>query len=65
VLASIALGADGVFVGRPMSYALAVGGEAGVARAFEIIDRELRIDMALLGVTRLGQLGRQHIRQPA
>jgi len=62
VLASVALGAHGVFIGRPMAYALAVGGEAGVARAFEIIDRELRIDMALLGVTRLEQLGRQHIR---
>ena len=65
VLASMALGADGVFIGRPMSYALAVGGEAGVARAFEIIERELRIDMALLGVTRLDQVGRQHIRQRA
>lgn len=65
VLASIALGAHGVFIGRPMTYALAAGGEAGVARAFEIIDRELRIDMALLGVTGLEQLGRQHIRQRA
>jgi (S)-2-hydroxy-acid oxidase len=65
VLASMALGADGVFIGRPMSYALAASGEAGVARAFEIIDRELRIDMALLGVTRLDQVGRQHVRQRA
>jgi 4-hydroxymandelate oxidase len=61
VLASMALGADGVFIGRPMAYALAAGGEAGVGRAFEILDRELRIDMALLGVTRLDQLGREHI----
>lgn len=62
VLAPMALGADGVFIGRPMGYALAVGGEAGVARAFEIIDRELRIDMALLGVSRLDQLRREHVR---
>jgi isopentenyl diphosphate isomerase/L-lactate dehydrogenase-like FMN-dependent dehydrogenase len=63
ILVALALGARGVFVGRPMGYALAVGGEAGVARAFEILAAELTTDMALLGVTRLDQLGRQHVRR--
>ncbi len=61
VLTAIALGARGVLIGRPFIYALAVGGEAGVARAFEILAAELRIDMALLGVTRLAELHRGHV----
>jgi 4-hydroxymandelate oxidase len=62
VLTALALGARGVFIGRPLGYALAVGGEAGVLRALEILAAELRIDMALLGVTSPGELGRAHVR---
>ena len=44
VLKALALGADFVFVGRPFLYAAAVGGEAGVRHAinllWEEIDRE-------------------------
>lgn len=62
VLVSLALGARGVFVGRPMTFALAGGGEAGVARALELIEAELRTDMALLGVTRLADIRPGHLR---
>jgi len=62
VLTALALGARGVFVGRPLAYALAVGGEAGVARALELMGAELRTDMALLGVTRVEDIGRDHVR---
>jgi isopentenyl diphosphate isomerase/L-lactate dehydrogenase-like FMN-dependent dehydrogenase len=65
VLTALALGARGVLIGRPLVYALAAGGEAGVARAFEILAAELRTDMALLGVTRLDQLTRAHVAQVA
>jgi 4-hydroxymandelate oxidase len=61
VLTAVALGARGVLVGRPFIYALAVGGEAGVSRAFEIMAAELNSDMALLGVTALDQLTREHV----
>ena len=54
-----------LFVGRPLAYALAVGGEAGVARALAIIQDELRTDMALLGVTRVAEIGRDHVRRAA
>ena len=36
-----ALGARAVFVGRPVHWGLAVGGEAGVARILELIGAEL------------------------
>jgi 4-hydroxymandelate oxidase len=61
VLAALALGAQAVFIGRPAVYALAVGGEAGVARALDIIGAELHKDMALLGVTAVGQLTRERV----
>ncbi len=63
VLTALALGARAVFVGRPMGYALAVAGEAGVTRALHILAREVSTDMALLGVTRLDELRRENVRR--
>lgn len=56
VLKALALGADHVFVGRPMAYAATVGGQAGVAHAIDLLREEIHRDMALLGVTSLGEL---------
>lgn len=56
VLKALALGADHVFVGRPMAYAATVGGHAGVAHAIDLLREEIHRDMALLGVTSLGEL---------
>ncbi|MBZ9558517.1 alpha-hydroxy-acid oxidizing protein [Halomonas coralii] len=61
VLKALALGAAFVFIGRPFAYAAAVGGEAGVAHAIDLLTAEIRRDMALLGITRLDQLGRDHL----
>lgn len=63
VLTALALGATGVFIGRPFAYALAVGGEAGVSRALELIGAELKADMALLGVTGQADLRKEHVRR--
>lgn len=49
VLKALSLGADAVGVGRPVLYALAEAGEAGVRRALEILRRETRLSMALAG----------------
>ena len=49
VLKALALGAKAVFVGRPAMYGLAVGGQAGVAHALELLRREIDVDLALLG----------------
>ncbi len=57
VLKALGLGAAFVFVGRPFLYAAALGGEAGVARAIEILAEEVDRDMALLGLRRLSEMG--------
>jgi L-lactate dehydrogenase (cytochrome) len=49
VLKAIALGARGVYIGRPFLYGLGAGGREGVTRALEIIRNELDITMALTG----------------
>jgi L-lactate dehydrogenase (cytochrome) len=49
VLKAVALGAKGTWIGRPFLYGLGAGGRAGVARALEIIRKELDISMALCG----------------
>jgi L-lactate dehydrogenase (cytochrome) len=50
VLKALALGAKGVFIGRAFVYGLGAMGEGGVAKALEIIRRELDVTMALCGV---------------
>jgi isopentenyl diphosphate isomerase/L-lactate dehydrogenase-like FMN-dependent dehydrogenase len=61
VLVALAQGARGVFIGRPAVFALAVGGDAGVAAALEILAAELRTDMALLGITELAKLDSTYV----
>lgn len=50
VLRALALGAKGCLIGRPYIFGLGAAGEAGVAKAIEIIRRELDVSMALTGV---------------
>ena len=57
VLKALALGAKFVFVGRPFAYAAAVGGAAGVERAITLLSDEIQRDMAMLGISRLSELG--------
>jgi L-lactate dehydrogenase (cytochrome) len=49
VLRAMALGADGVLVGRAWAWALAAKGEAGVAAMLAIVKEELEVAMALTG----------------
>jgi L-lactate dehydrogenase (cytochrome) len=49
VLKAVALGARGCMMGKSFLWSLAAGGEAGVAKAIEIIRRELDVSMALTG----------------
>ena len=53
VVRMLALGANGVLLGRAWAYALAGRGQAGVAHVIELIEKEMRVAMALCGVTRL------------
>jgi L-lactate dehydrogenase (cytochrome) len=53
---ALALGADFVFVGRPFLYAAAIGQEAGVRRAIDLLRSEIHRDLAFLGSRDLSDL---------
>ncbi|HLN78769.1 MAG TPA: alpha-hydroxy acid oxidase [Nocardioidaceae bacterium] len=55
-LAALALGAKGVFLGRPPLYALAVDGQEGVVRLLDELAEELLESMRLAGCNRLGHV---------
>ena len=61
VFRALALGARGVMIGRPWAWALAGGGEQGVASLLEAWRRELQVTMALAGVTRVADIGPHHL----
>ncbi len=50
VLRALALGARSCMIGRSYIYGLGAGGEAGVAKAIDILGKELDVTMALCGV---------------
>jgi L-lactate dehydrogenase (cytochrome) len=52
----LALGAQGVLLGRAWAYALAGGGEAGVRHMLELVEAEMRVAMALTGATSIGKI---------
>jgi isopentenyl diphosphate isomerase/L-lactate dehydrogenase-like FMN-dependent dehydrogenase len=56
VVKAIAAGANAVGIGKLQGYALAAGGEDGVVRMLEILEREIYACMANLGVSKLSQL---------
>lgn len=63
VVRMLALGADAVLLGRLYVYALAVGGEAGVTMLLDLIAKEMRVAMALTGVTKISQITRDILDQ--
>jgi L-lactate dehydrogenase (cytochrome) len=54
---AIALGAKGCLIGRAFMYGLGAYGEAGVAKAIDIIRKELDVTMALTGVSSIAEIG--------
>ena len=64
VLKGLALGADVVAVGRATLYGVAAAGEAGATRALDILGAEIRRTMAVMGVNRISDITRDHIRLP-
>lgn len=61
VAIALALGARAVLVGRPIVYALAAGGRAGVERAMAILLEEFDIAMRLLGATTPDGITGEHV----
>ncbi len=62
IVAAVAFGARAALVGRAYLYGLMAGGERGVHRATEILTEEIASTLALLGVTRVTDLRRDHVR---
>lgn len=58
VVRMLALGARGVLLGRTWAYALAAGGEAGVAHLLEMLSQEMLVAMALTGQSSVATLDR-------
>jgi L-lactate dehydrogenase (cytochrome) len=61
ILRALALGARSCLIGRAYLYGLGAGGEAGVARAIDILRNELDVSMALCGVNEVGAIDRNVI----
>ncbi len=57
VFRALALGANGAMIGRAWIWALAAGGQAGVQALLAGYRDELRLAMALTGVTRIADIG--------
>lgn len=64
ILKAIAVGASAVMVGRTTTFGLAAAGQAGVAKALDILSSETRRALALMGCTRLDQLDRNMLQFP-
>jgi L-lactate dehydrogenase (cytochrome) len=65
VLKALALGAQFVFIGRPLLYAAVVAGQAGVQRALTLLRDEIDRDMALLGIRSIGEISSDLLRRIA
>lgn len=65
VIKAICLGARAVLIGRAYAYGLAAAGQAGVARALEILRADAERTVKLLGCTSLGALNRSYVNVPA
>lgn len=61
VIKCFALGASAVGLGKLQGYALAAGGTNGVRRMLELLAEEVRASMALVGATRMSDLGAEHL----
>ena len=61
VVRLLALGADGVLLGRAFVYALAAAGEQGVAHLLDLIASEMKVAMTLTGARAVGEISRESL----
>lgn len=62
IVAALAFGATGTLVGRAYLYGLMAGGIDGVQRVVDILTKEIKVTMQLLGVTSVDQLDTSMVR---
>jgi L-lactate dehydrogenase (cytochrome) len=65
VVKALCLGARAVLVGRAYAYGLGAGGQAGVARALEILRADIVRTLKLLGCPSVSALDGSYVRVPA
>jgi L-lactate dehydrogenase (cytochrome) len=56
VMRAVALGAKSCMIGRAYAYGLGAGGQAGVAKAIDLIAKELETTMGLCGVNTIAEI---------
>ena len=56
IMRALALGAKACLIGRSYIYGLGAGGQAGVAKAIDILEKELSVTMALTGINRIADI---------
>src|SRR5262245_47365910 len=56
VVRALALGAKSCMIGRAYAYGLGAGGQEGVAKAIDILAKELNTTMGLCGVNTIGEI---------
>ena len=61
VVKALALGAKAVTIGKLQGWGLGAGGAEGLVRVLELLEEEITIDMALLGVTQIDQLNPSYL----
>ncbi|PSS07462.1 Peroxisomal (S)-2-hydroxy-acid oxidase [Actinidia chinensis var. chinensis] len=64
VFKALALGASGVFIGRPVVFALAAAGETGVRKVLQMLRDEFELTMSLNGCRSLKEITRNYIMTP-
>ena len=65
VIKALAIGARAVLVGRATLYGVASDGKRGAARSLALLEREISMAMAMLGLTSLEQADRSILRSDA
>jgi (S)-2-hydroxy-acid oxidase len=65
VLKALALGASGVFIGRPVVFGLACDGQQGVEKVLSMLRDEFELAMALAGCTKVSDINRTHVQTEA
>ena len=58
IMRALALGARACMIGRAYVYGLGAGGQAGVAKAIDILEKEFSVTMALTGTNKISDIGR-------
>jgi L-lactate dehydrogenase (cytochrome) len=64
IVKALCLGAKAVLVGRAYAYGLGAGGEAGVARAIQILRNDVIRTLKLLGCDAVAKLDRSYVTYP-